>query len=209
MAQWPAQRLPRLLLVLGMLVFGGWSNHVTIVAYRRLGSVTPARMGTDRSRVPARHALPPLGAVPATCPANAPPTPLPHGLGAAIGMGPVWVVGFTPGLSLHLGNPHLLWHDSHGWERKVGWVIGPRYHQRVGLRGWALGTRVPLWFQFGGQAPGTAPILDPRRPQAFFPGLPAGWVAFPSYLVIPRAGCYVLEASWPGGLWRLTFAAGQ
>ena len=26
---------------------------------------------------------------------------------------------------------------------------------------------------------------------------------------IPRAGCYVLEASWPGGSWTVRLAAGQ
>jgi hypothetical protein len=65
----------------------------------------------------------------------------------------------------------------------------------------------PRRFQIGDRAPSTTPILDPRAPP--IPNQPAGWADFLSYLFIPQAGCYVLEAAWPGGMWRLTFAAGR
>lgn len=202
MRQQPRPRLIRwlgLLPLLGGLGLSAWSTP---------GRTTPSP-APGTAPVTARPAPPPLGMAPTTCPSNPPPTALPHGLGGAIGMSPVWVIGFTPGLRLHLGDPHLLWRDAHGWARKVAWVIGPPHPPRVTLQGWRLGTGVPLWFQIGGQAPRATPVLDPQHPGAVSPQQAAGWAVFPSYLILPRAGCYVLQASWPGGLWRLSFAAGR
>jgi len=34
------------------------------------------------------------------------------------------------------------------------------------------------------------------------------WAEFPGSLTILKAGCYYLEATWPGGSWHITFAAG-
>ena len=149
---------------------------------------------------------PPLGAVPSTCPSNPPPTDLPHDVGAAIGMSPVWTVGFTPGLSLHLGNPRLLYHGPHGWYRKVAWAAAPGYRLPIRVHGGTLDGRMPLWFQVGEQLPTTSPVLDPLHPVVT--GNTWGEL-FTSYIFIPKAGCYFVEASWPGGTWRLAFAAGQ
>ncbi len=30
-----------------------------------------------------------------------------------------------------------------------------------------------------------------------------------SSIYLPRAACYVMEATWPGGTWRVRFTAGQ
>lgn len=192
---------------------GGGSQYPSIVdvprpgCWRfRLGSGTVA--GTVTLPVVASDsAAPPLGPVPQSCPANPPPASVSSAFGKAIGMSPVWVIGFTRGLTLHIGNPFDITHGPHGWYRKILWVVAPGYRQRVTLSGGALRGGAPLWFQIGDHAPSTAPVLDPGHP-----GVPGGgsWGAqFPSYLFIPRAGCYVLQAGWPGGMWRLTFAAGQ
>lgn len=67
-----------------------------------------------------------------------------------------------------------------------------------------LRTGARLYFNVTGQ-PTPAPVLDPAAV-----GTPINqWKDFPSHLFIPTAGCYTLEASWPGGQWRITFAAGQ
>jgi hypothetical protein len=124
-------------------------------------------------------------------------------------MPPVYVVGFTSGLSLHVGDPQQVVHGVHGWYRKVAWLVGPDYGRPVTLRGSRAGTAAPLWFEIGGQSPSTRPVLNPLQPAADLPNGPPGWAAFPSYLFIPQAGCYVLGASWPGGRWQITFAAGQ
>ena len=164
-----------------------------------------------RAAMTSNTVTPPLGPVPSTCPTNPPPVRLPQGLGTGIGMSPVWVVGFTPGLSLHLdfGDPGGMMHGPHGWYRKLAWLVGPGYRQRIVLHGSALAGGAPLWFQLGGQTPTTAPLLNPQQPEAAFPGEPPGWAFFPSYLFIPLAGCYSVEATWPGGMWKVAFAAGR
>lgn len=124
-------------------------------------------------------------------------------------MAPVWVVGFSSGLTLRMGPPQDLGHTRYGWEIKMAWLVGPHATQHVTLRGWALRGGVPLWFQLGGNRPTTAPILDPQHPVAWAPNLPAGWAFFPSYLLIPQAGCYAVQARWPGGMWQVAFAAGR
>jgi hypothetical protein len=108
----------------------------------------------------ARAAVPSLGPVPSICPSNPPPTALPHALGIAIGLRPVYAVGFTSGLSLHVGNPHQVTYGPHGWYRKLAWIVGPDYRQRVMLRGSALGGGAPLWFQVGDQPPSTGSVRN-------------------------------------------------
>jgi hypothetical protein len=164
-----------------------------------------------RSDATLAHEAPPpvLGPVPTTCPTNPAPTTINPFFGRAIGMRPVWVIGFSPGLTLRMGPSQSIAHGPHGWYVKVAWVVAPDYRQRVTLRGAPLAGGRPLWFQIGGQLPSTTPVLDPRYPVATAPNQPAGWAAFPSYLFIPHAGCYVVEADWPGGMWRLAFAAGR
>lgn len=179
---------------------GCWRFHL------HSGTVT----GTVTLPVLARAAAassPSLGPLPTTCPTNAPPTTINPAFGTAIGMSPAWVVGFSPGLALRMGDPRYITHGPHGWYVKVLWVVAPGYHQRVTLRGSAAGGGTPLWFQIGQQPPSTAPVLNPQASP--IPNQPAGWADFPSYLFIPQAGCYALAASWSGGTWRLTFAAGQ
>lgn len=158
----------------------------------------------------AREAPPPaLGPVPTTCPTNPAPTTINSFFGRAIGMRPVWVIGFSPGLTLRMGPGQGMAHGPHGWYVKVAWVVAPDYRQRITLRGSTLAGGTPLWFQIGGEPFSTTPVLDPQQPGASAPNEPAGWAAFPSYLFIPRAGCYAVEADWPGGMWRLAFAAGR
>ncbi len=170
----------------------------------RSGAVT----GTVTLPVVAPAAVPaPLGPLSTTCPRNPPPTTINPAFGTAIGMRPAWAIGFSPGLALRMGNPQFITHGPHGWYVKILWVVAPGFYPRVTLRGSTAGGGAPLWFQIGDQAPSIAPILNPQAPP--IPNQPPGWANFPSYLFIPQAGCYALEASWPGGTWRLTFAAGR
>ncbi len=145
---------------------------------------------------------------------NCPPGPTPKNVdpsefGPGVGGSPVWAIGFAgPHATIHLNgwseDPSLV---QYGWNYKILWSVGPNYTHPVVLRGGLLSDGTPLWFQIGDQTPVTTPVLDPGNPGTLT-GSDAGWAEFPSYLLIPKADCYYLEASWPGGSWRITFAAG-
>jgi len=106
--------------------------------------------------------------------------------------------------------PSYFDYTQYGWPWKVIWRVSTRYTQPVQLHGGSLRTGTPLWFQIGEPA-STTPILDPRpdEQQIAQSGNPTEFVEWKSYLYIPGAGCYYVEADWPGGSWRVTFAAGR
>jgi hypothetical protein len=52
----------------------------------------------------------------------------------------------------------------------------------------------------------TTLVLDTRSPT--IANRNDQWTQFPGGLTIPKAGCCSLEATWSGGSWRITFAAG-
>lgn len=151
-----------------------------------------------------------LGPVPLNClPGPTPRNVDPAEFGPGVGGSPVWAIGFAgPHATIHLKgwtkDPSLA---QYGWDYKILWSVGPNYTHPVVLHGGLLSAGTPLWFQIGDQPPVTAPVLDPKHPGTPT-GSDVGWAEFPSYLLIPKAGCYYLKASWPGGSWRITFAAG-
>lgn len=49
--------------------------------------------------------------------------------------------------------------------------------------------------------------FDPDRPG--IPPQDGSLKEFPSYLLFPSAGCYLLEATWATGTWRLGFGFGS
>jgi hypothetical protein len=57
----------------------------------------------------------------------------------------------------------------------------------------------------------TALILNPNDPAVVSQNSNRDdqWTQFPGGLTIPGAGCYGLSATWPGGSWHLSFAAGR
>jgi len=137
------------------------------------------------------------------------PRPVFSDVGPGVGSFPVWAFGF--------GGPHAIvriptsyfTYTRYGWTWKLIWRVSVHYMQPVTLHGGNLQTGTLLWFQIG--TPSTAPVLDPRPDEAQITqsGYPAEAVEWHSYLYIPAAGCYYLEADWPGGHWRITFAAGR
>jgi hypothetical protein len=149
---------------------------------------------------------------PTSCPPGPPPKVVSPDYGLAVGQAPAWAVGFSSGKH----GPVLLFEGltrlgPHGFYEKVLWVIQPGYSHVVHLTG-SYGSSGPaLWFQIGDSAPTTNAALEPASPGAY-PVNPAepnqAFINFPSYLFIPQAGCYSLEAAWPDGHWRTAFAAG-
>jgi len=71
-------------------------------------------------------------------------------------------------------------------------------------------TGTPLEFQFANPDPVvTSLFLDPNHPNHLDAGAGPDYEEWGSYLYIPTAGCYQLDATWPGGQWSFPFAAGR
>jgi len=181
------------------------------------GAATPEPQDSPSAATPAATPVPTVVTAdefdppPSDCGGPA-PRQIDPAFAPAVGAPPAWAVGFVgPQATLSVTDGgtredlELMRRTRYGWTRKVLWVLEPG--QPVTLRGGSLGDGAPLWFQFDGERPTTAPVLDPRFPEAR--GGRGNWREFPSYVYIPAAGCYFLEARWAGGSWRLTFAAGR
>jgi len=153
---------------------------------------------------------------PTTCPAIGPtPTSTPPGLeGTWVGASPFW---FDPYLELDPATS--VWHyfadmglkGRDGWSVKVIWLLARTLTEPARISIKSLGSGRPLWITIGGSYTerSTAPRLDPARPS--HPDVPAKPYTheWGSYVVFPQAGCYAVEAQWPGESRRLVFAFGR
>ncbi len=144
-----------------------------------------------------------VGRMPTDCALGPSPTSryLDSEFGPGVGGPWLWLIGDGPDMSLTGAHSY-----EHGWGVKALWVVGPHYTHPVTLRGGSSNDATPIWFNFG-DGPTPSPLLDPLHPGTITAS-DHGWAAFPSTVFIPKAGCYYLEASWPGGSWRMPFAAG-
>lgn len=55
----------------------------------------------------------------------------------------------------------------------------------------------------------TSPVLDPGYPGHPISAFGDDWAEWGSYVFLPGAGCYSMEAMWPGEHWLVYFAAGN
>ena len=137
--------------------------------------------------------------------------------GPAVGAGAAWGVGFSSSLQ---GPLTLVWvgddtsdHIQDGWSHKLLWIVATHLQGAVTIRGGNLQTGTPLFpdavYAETASTPTTL-ILNPNDPAVSSqnPNQDDQWTQFPGGLTVPGAGCYALQASWPGGSWHLTFAAG-
>ena len=77
----------------------------------------------------------------------------------------------------------------------------------VELRGRDTETGAELRFEVGEAPIATVGVLDPEKPGTVTPeGEPK---EFPSYLYFPASGCYELDATWPGGKWKMVLGVGR
>ena len=158
---------------------------------------------------------PRLDPVPQHCPVS---NPVRHtispNLSSVIGTSPVWAA-WIPGPNIfHLtpppNSPYPSTYEApYGWAfTKVVWEVGPDYHHAVTIRGYAVADHTPLLFQFSNETPTANAVLDPQHPDHPVSVIGMNWAEWGSYIVVPKAGCYVMEVSWPTGQWDLTFAIG-
>jgi predicted small lipoprotein YifL len=209
MCRFPLRSMMALVL---LLFLAGCSQGTPLQQKIATKTTTPQPVATTYpysipTLIPSQDA-PHLGAVPTNCPVGPHPvSPDPQQFGPGIGSSPVWALGFAEQhATLHLdvdGGQYT----SAGWQRKILWVVHARFPQTITLQGKALHGNASLLFQLGDNNITAMPLLDPRHPGTIT-GQDAGWSEFPSYLYVPAAGCYVLEAHWHGGGWTIPFAAG-
>lgn len=161
-----------------------------------------------------------LGPLPQTCslgPIRMPKTISPR-FAPAVGAGPAWGVGIGSYKQVPLA---LVWspndasaeHTQYGWAHKLLWVVATHVQGAVTIHGVNLRTGTPVYpdAEYAeASSTSTALILNPSDPTVVSQDANRDdqWTQFPGGLTVPGAGCYSLEATWPGGSWHLTFAAG-
>ena len=157
-----------------------------------------------------------IGSAPLTC---TPPTAGTGGIGGS----PVWVGGFEGSMkgqaTKYVGHSP---YTRYGWKAPMDIRVEPGVTGKVVMRGERLSNGAPLWMEVVEQGqmytdskpiPKALLVLDPKEPglapsQNNSMGMGDDWAAWVGAIYIPAAGCYALDASWPGGSWRVTFAAG-
>lgn len=152
-----------------------------------------------------------LGPVPQNCPPGPTPQSIDGSFGRAVGGSAAWGVGFTG------SHATLEWlpeqaaetHHSDGWDHKLLWVVQNNVKGLVRIHGANLSGGSPIYPSAEQEEVPSTPtemVLNPQNPD--ITNQVDQWDEFPGGLDIPKAGCYYLEATWPGGSWRITFAAG-
>jgi hypothetical protein len=130
-------------------------------------------------------------------------------LAPVIGVAPVWAT-VPPGPMVYHVGPPLPCFPSFGWPVvKIIWEVGPNYSSIVTVRGHEITDHTPLFFQFADPTPTADPELDPHHPDQPRSVIGDGWAEWGSNFVVPKAGCYVMDVSWPTGHWDITFAVGR
>ncbi len=183
--------------------------------------------GPTPTAVPGVSGVPALGRAPRGCGDN-PAAPLreadPPGLGNAVGVAPIWVGGFegpyptlrfkTEGDPAPYGWP--LHYTQYGWPVPIDLMLGPGAQGPVTLTGWNPEDLHPLWFGFVSlPAPDppaqitTSFTLDPLHPSVPEGGASSESGFWYGYAFVPKAGCYALTATWPGGAWKVLISAGR
>ena len=155
--------------------------------------------------------VPTLGPLPHNCPISTPPRHLLAPNFSLIGTSPVWAT-WPPGPNIFQGQPNPnsnTYEPPYGWAMlKTVWEVGPNYTHPVTVRGHELFDHTPLWVQLLDYTPTVDTVLDPQHPDHPVSVVGEGWAEWGSVFVVPKAGCYVVDVSWPTGHWSVTFIVG-
>lgn len=218
------RRLSRILVLTGLLLALTACAGSSALPARHTPTVqaaTPTPTATAQpSPTPFGGASAQLGPLPQTCQLSAirkPKTISPE-FAPMVGAGPVWIGGIIAYKQVPLA---LAWspeeastyHDQYGWEHKDLWVVATTLQGSVTIRGTNLSTGAlvhPSAEYAEDSSTPTAMVLNPSDPTVVSQDANqnAQWTQFPGGLAVPGAGCYSLEAIWPGGSWHMTFAVG-
>ena len=152
-----------------------------------------------------------LAALPSTCRGPRPQQLVSFAdYGNLIGSSPIWA-GFYAAFDEQRGGyrvPPDAPRSRFGWRIKVLWVVDAAVRGQARVVATTTDTRSPLLFEVGDrdERPASQAVLDPASP-----GVPptGDYLEFPTYVYIPRAGCYELSARWQSGRWRLVIGLGR
>jgi len=148
-----------------------------------------------------------LGPAPRDCPVVAQTHPSPQ----AAANSPVLVIGFE-GPDAILTNFKHAQPPEIGWYRRIFILTQTNYSGAVTFHGGDLSDGTPIWFGMGqhNQAPITTfTVLPLNSSISNHTGSDEEWGLSTATLYIPRADCYFLKATWPGGRWVIFFSAGR
>ncbi len=199
--------LQRLMVMFVAVVFASALLTSTVLPVQSQGStvIPPSTANGVTDPLPTLEAT--LGSMPADCPSGAEPIELSDRFAPGVGGGPVWAVSIDKhGINLGDFGSASAW-PPYGYPVKILWVLKESYSGKVHMTGKNLHTGEPLWFEIGGEPATTKPELG--APGLLDAGAGKQWLLYNSYLYIPGAGCYELEATWNGGIWRFSFPAGR
>jgi hypothetical protein len=192
---------------------------IVVVSVVAIDTVIPSPYPSPTPIAPA------IGSVPTTCPPGPPlvafdPTNTVPGVGGK----DVWLVApfylgasggsnLGHGATVELGTHSPSEYTLAGWPVQVMVFVQVDQTQPITLTGHDLRTTYSLWFSADANNPGAideaAPLatIDPSSvASSTSDGI---WKIWFGVLYLPGAGCYQLQASWPGGGWTVTFAAGR
>ena len=221
-------------LVVALLVATPFGSALAIVGLRpaptpasaRIVVLTPALATPTPSPYPTPTLVAPaIGPVPTTCPPGSPlvafdPTATVPGVG---GQG-VWLVAdaflgasgggnLGHGATAELGSLPPSEYTLVGWPVQVMVLVQVDLTQPITLMGHDLRTTYSLWFSADANNPGAideaAPLATIDPSQVASSTSNGRWKIWFGVLYLPGAGCYRLQASWPGGGWTVNFAAGR
>lgn len=97
--------------------------------------------------------------------------------------------------------------EQEGWVIKVLWVLEPGTSEPVTISGREVDTGAAIAFDPSNGSISDTMLLDPSNPGT--PERRKGWTEYPSEVLFPEAGCYLMEASWTGGSWQRGFSFGR
>ncbi len=154
-----------------------------------------------------------LDPIPADCQPVSPPDTLTYeqfgggfiGTVTLHGGGQAWLTSNLTALHLNHDGPQPL------PEAKVLWATGPNPTHTITVQGQGQRTGTLVWFRIDQSSPATTLELVPGESNRDGTTTPDGntWEIWGTSLIFVKAGCYQMEASWPGGKWVMTIAVGR
>lgn len=170
---------------------------------------------------------PAVGSVPANCPPGDPLVDFaPTAIIPGVGGGDVWAVGLVgpdgkaisgQHATAKIGGPQPInsAFTSAGWPIQMMVLARTDFAQTVTITGRDLRTGYDLWFSPDSNNPNDVAEAAPIATIDFsdygsLGGTSGGqWKIWFGVLYLPGAGCYTLQANWPGDGWVVNFAAGR